>query len=399
MGRATTYTQLPLDTWATILGISPWEFNQIAYPGKKSAQCKDVFYQYQWQKDHMGREEVAQAISDAERMMVDALGFWPAPQYFINEEVPYPRPHQRAQWGFAGTPRGEWKTFPLRWHRFVSGGSLNRTFLNNTIVIAFKDKDGDGVNERFEATVTVPADTDPDEIALYFTDTDRNDEPLDEIWRIRPVRVSVSGTAATISGHAALLVKPDLTQGIDIAELSATDNNTYVTDLKCYRVFTDTSSTDATPAQGVAMWKNDPECTQDCTFSLIPLCLGHNNDESGTVFASFGSPSSWPFNYREPDRLKVNYVAGLALDNGQMQMEMARAITYLSTSLLANEKCGCERVNRILEKWQARITRFEDNANKAAAFAASNNPFPMTVGGQFAWKRVHNWRDMEVVSI
>lgn len=379
--------------------MSPWEFNQIGYPGKKSAQCKDVFFQYQYQRDHLGREEVAQAIADAERMMADACRFWPAPQYFINEEVDYPRPHQRAQFGFAGTPRGEWKTVQLRWHRFVSGGVFSRTSLGTTASITLSDPDGDGIKERFTATVTIPANTSPDEIALYFTAADRDSEPLDEIWRIRPVRVSVSSTTATIIGHTALLVKPNLTFGINAAELDAKTETNYVTSLEGWRVFTDTSSTDADPAHGVAIWKNDPACTQDCTFSLIPLCLGHDNDESSTVFASFGSPSTWPFSYREPDRLKVNYVAGLPLENGQMQKEMARAITYLSTSLLANEKCGCERVNRILEKWQARITRFEDSANKAAAFAPSDNPFPMTVGGQFAWKRVHDWRDMEVVSL
>lgn len=399
MARASTYTLLPLDTWARILGISPWEFNQIAYPGTKSAQCKDVFYQQQWQKDHLGREEVAQAIADAEQMVAQELRYWPAPRYFVDEVIPYPRPHQRNLFGFAGTPRGEWKTFPLNWHRYISGGLFNRTFLNNTTAIALSDPDGDGIKERFTATLTVPAGTNPAEIALYFKDSDRDSEPLSEIWRIRPVRVTVSATTATIVGHTTLLVKPNLTLGINAAELKATEDSNYVTELEGYRAFTDASATDALPYQGVAMWKNDPTCTQDCTFSLIPLCLGQDDIEQGQVFASFGLPSTWPFRTREPDRLQVNYVAGLALENGQMQPEMARIVTYLSVSLLANEKCGCDRTNRILERWKARITRFQDDANKATAFADSKNAFPMTVGAQWSWERVRKWKDVEAVSI
>jgi hypothetical protein len=83
-----------------------------------------------------------------------------------------------------------------------------------------------------------------------------------------------------------------------------------------------------------------------------------------------------------------------------MNDEMARIVTYLSLSLLANERCGCDRSNRILSYWRKPVLRFEDNNEAGAqAFAASNTPFPMTVGGLYAWKRVKRQRDIEVVGL
>lgn len=406
MARASIYTHLPLDTFAKILGISPWEFNQMAYPAPKSAQCKDVFFQYQWQKDHLGREEVAQAIADAEQMIADELLYWPAPHYFLDEVVPYPRPHQRDLFGFAGTPRGEWKTVQLRWHRVVSGGVLNRTLIGTILAAAITklDLDADGVFETFTATLTDPAIgsiADPNELALYFDPADRHGEDVGETWRLRPVSVSIVGNTATFTGHRTLLVNPEPEFGVTVAELDAQVDANYVTQLVCYRVFTDTTATAALPYQGIAAWKDIPGCSSGCTFSIKELCLGEHDNDQGVVFAAFGDTCTWPFPAREPDRLEVNYVAGLALENGQMQPEMARCVTYLAVTLLANQKCGCERTNRIFAHWQDRILTFNDQANQAQGFSKdfNNIPFPATRGGLFAWQRVKKWRDIEVVSL
>lgn len=406
MARASTFTLLPLDSWAKILGISPWEFNQMAYPAAKSAQCKDVFYQFQWQKDHLGREEVAQAIADAEQMIADELLYCPAPKYFVDEVVQYPRPRQRDAYGGAGTPRGEWKTVQLQHHRVISGGVFNRTSIGTILAadIGKLDLDGDSVFETFTATITAAAIgsiTDPNELALYFVAADRHGEAIGETWRLRPVTVTISGTTATFTGHRTLLVKPEPEFVVDPSELVATEDSNYVDSLDCYRVFTDTTATAATPYQGVAVWKTIPGCSAGCTFDIKELCLGEHDNEIGTVFASFGQPCTWPFPAREPDRLEVNYVAGLPLVNGQMQPDMARCVTYLAVSLLANEKCGCERTNRIMAHWNQRVTTFEDTGNKATGFSKdfNNIPFPATRGGLFAWQRIKKWRDVESVSL
>lgn len=406
MARASVYTLLPIDSWAAILGISPWEFNSMVYPAPQSTQCKDVIQQYQWQSDHLSREEIAQAIADAEQMIADELLYWPAPYYKVGEVAQYPRPRQRNWYGYGGNVRGEWKTVNLKWQKVISGGVINRTLIGNIPAgsIVKSDLDGDGVFETFTATLVNAAFasiTDTSEVAIYFTAPDRHGEPIGETWRLRPVRVSISGNTATIVGHRTLLVKPSPEFGVDPDELDPAVDANYVTSLDCYRTFTDTSATAALPYQGVAMWKNVPDCTQDCTFSIKELCLGQDDNEDGVVFASYGSPSTWPFSYRDPDRLQVNYVSGLPLENGQMNPEMARIITYLSVSLLANDKCGCDRSNRILAKWRKPITRFEDNTSEsgAVAYQESSNAFPMTVGGQYAWQRTRKLRHLEAIGL
>lgn len=404
MARCSTPTGLSIDEWAAILGISPWEINGCVYPGKKSTQCKSVFQQFQWQQEHLSREEVGQAIADAERMIADQLLYWPAPKYFVDVPVPYPHPARRDVYGRGVTPRGEMKSVQLPWHHVISGGLFNRTLIGtiSSGALGASDEDGDNVKETFTATITdaaIGAITDPNELALYFDAADRHGEDIHETWRIRPVRVSISGNTATFTGHRTLLVKPSPEFGVSPEDLTATNDLIYVTSVVCYRAFTNTASTDAQPYQGVAMWNNIPGCTQDCTFSIKALCLGQSQNEQGRVTASFGAQCDWPFPIREPDRLQVNFRAGLALENGQMQSEMARCVTYLSTSLLANEKCGCEQSNRILAYWRARVIKFEDTNAKATAYANSSNPFPATNGGVWAWARVKNWKNVEAVGL
>ncbi len=405
MARCSTPTGLSIDEWAAILGWSPWEINQCSYPFPKSAQCSDVTYQFAYQYDHLSREEIGEAIADAERMLADELLYWPSPQYFTNEVVQYPRPHQKSSFGYGGTIRGEWKTIKLRWNKVTSGGTFNRTHIG-TIAggdLTAIDEDGDGVDETFQAVITdatIGTLDDPYEIGLYFVAANRHGQAIDESWRVRPITVSITGNTATITGHRTLLINPETEFAANAAKLDPSVAGNYVTSLECYRVFTDTTATAALPYQGVAEWKTEPECTQNCTFEIKELCLGQDINDQGRVFASFGSPSTWPYSYRDPDRLSVNYVAGLPLENGQMNSEMARIVAYLSVSLLANEKCGCDRSNRILDRWRKPVTRFEDNNGAGAqSFQMGSSPFPMTVGGQYAWNRVKRMRDIEVVSI
>jgi len=404
MARCSTRTGLPLDTWAAILGISPWEFNQCKYPFPKSAQCKDSIFQFPWQRDHLSREEIGEAIADAEAMLARELLYWPYPKYFVDEVVQYPRPHQRDLWGNRGDIRGEWKTIELGWKKIHSGGVMNRTAIAGVPAITASDEDGDGVDETFTAVVTdaaIASITDPYELALYFVAANRHGEALGETWRLRPLTITISGNVATFTGHRTLLINPQIEFAANAEPLDPAVAGNFVTALECWRVFTDDTATAAQPYQGVAEWKTDPGCSQNCTFEVKELCLGTAINDQGYIFASFGAPDTWPCCFdRDPDRIVVNYCAGLPLENGQINSEMARMITYLSVSLLANEKCGCDRSNRILERWKRPILRFEDNNDAGAqAFAFNKTPFPMTVGGQYAWSRVKRMRDVEVVSI
>lgn len=404
MARASTYSLLSIDEWAQILGISPFEINQFQYPGTKSAQCNDVLYQFAWQKDHLSREEIGQAIADAERMIADELLYWPAPHYEIAEPVTYPRPYQRELFGYAGTPRGEWKSASARWHRILSGGLLNRTSIGTIsgADLVKLDEDADGVFETFTATITdaaIGTITDASELALYFELADRHGEPLDETWRIRPVRVTIVGNTATFRGHRTLLSTPTAEFAVNAQAKDAKVDTNYVTSVECWRTFTDTSSTAALPYQGVAEWKTIPGCADDCTFAINPICINQQKYEQGEFFADLGNACDWPFPDREPDRLAINYVSGVPLVNGRMDRFYAEIVAKLSVSLLANEKCGCERTNRIIDKLRAPVLKFQDKSADATSFAESENAFPMTYGAQWAYARVKANRNIEAIGV
>lgn len=403
MAVCRTQTGLSIDEWAAIIGISPWDVNQFSYPGTKSAQCRDVIFQYPWQRDHLSREEIGEAIASAERMLADELLWYPYPHYTIDELVIYPRNYNRQAFGFGGDIRGNWKSVSTKWHKVIQGGVLNRTLIGTITApnLTFQDLDGDGIQEQFTATITdaaIATITDPYEIALYFITADRHSEPLDETWRIRPVTISIVGNTATITGHKTLLANPTPEYGVDPQPLEVGTAANFVASVECYRTFTDDTATAALPYQGVAKWKTDPSCSSGCTFQILPICIGQQQNEQGQITASFGDPCTWPYAW-EPDALQVNYVSGLPLVNGRMDKTLAKMVAYLSVSLLANEACGCDRTNRILAKLRAPTLKFQDKSADAQSYEESTNSFPMTYGGQWAWNRIAQNRHIEAIGI
>jgi hypothetical protein len=387
MGRATTYTLLPIDTWAQIMGIDPWGFNQIGegFPNPGTGQCDDVFYQYQWQRDFISREEIATAIAEAEYALAEQLGYWPAPRYIVDEHADYPRTAPLARQRYLNM-------VGLRWRRVIGGGTFNRTSISAGVAVTLSDPDGDLVDELF--TVTFPTSvTDPNEIALYFAAADCLGEPVSEAWRIRPVNVSINAGQATVTGHASLLVKPNLTTITDPVVLDVT-NSIYVTAVDAYRAFRDSTHTDATPYQGVAVWDNDPSCEPDCTFEIGPVCITERNAEQGLVSVNV---DQWPCRWI-PNRLQLNYLAGYPLDSqGRMNDELARCVARLATALLPTEKCGCTRWNKILDYWRAKPNEGDDGRSFSQR-EIDTNPFVERNGALWAWKRVNSLRSFGSVS-
>lgn len=401
--RASIPTLLPLYTYFKILGIDPFDAAQIGKgfnPPRSRAQCQHVFFQHSYNKDFISRERLAEVISEAERMIADVLGFWPAPQYFVDERIFYPRPHQRDLWGGAGTQRGEWKAVQTEWKRFISGGLFNRTAIaaGTGAAVTLNDLDGDNVKESFSVTFPTTL-TDPNEIAIYFVSADRLTAPIDETWRIRPVNVTISGGNATITGSSTLLVKPALEETLYPQSLDVTVVGNFAATVDAYRVFTDNAATDSNPNQGVAIWNVLPPTSTTGQISILPLTLAENDNANGMPFATFGAACTWPFN-REPDRIQANYVAGLALENGQMQHTMAQAVTYLATSLLATEACGCEDANRLIDYLRKPLST-DDAARLYTLRELEQNPFGAipSRGNMDAWKKITRWRSVGMVSV
>lgn len=344
-----TPTLLSLQEWGDFIGISPFYLYQIGVniPDNTDHQCDYVFFEYPFQQsNHLSREDVRLAIENAERLFADIAGYWPAPKYIAGETGEYPRYFDRRSTNHYRTPQGNWKSVQLNYGFVQSMGLEILTEQPQVIVIALSDTDGDGVDDKFSFTATVPSGTLASQVAIFNTASDRNDDPLAE-YEIKPISVSISGTTATITGGAWLLVKPDLQNRLDPSSLDALDTATiYVDDLDVYTRTMDTDN------QGALIY--DVYCNENtdetCGYEERTVCFYNKNAELGLV-----SPRPdlcynawWGYSY-DPSKYRANYLSGLArLDTGKMSRKSSQIIAKLATALLPNRTCGCARADQRL---------------------------------------------------
>ena len=379
--RASTPTLLSLFEWGTILGIDPFELAGFMSPIDRDRGCASVFFQYQYQQDFLSREEVASTIAAAEAAIADHLGYWPAPVY-TSEMITYPR------------PAASWLTvpavaLPVRWAKVHGAGTFAREEISASSPVTLSDEDGDGVNETFTVTQATGV-TDPEEIALYYIAADRLGAPLDETWRIRPLNVTISDGVVTITGHASLLAKPDRTHRFDVEPLDYTDAANYVTNVAVYRVYRDTTATEAAPKQGRAIWDSAarPCVYAPCEQTSRPICVVDRYTDSAQVRIAPVSTSMCA-GWRNPDAVEVHYLHGVPQVNGRMDRTMAEIVARLATAWLPVEKCGCERSNRIISYWRALMNMDETGGEpRPLTIGEVDNPFGPRRGAVWAWNRV-----------
>ena len=397
--RASTETLLSIYEWADIMQLNPWEFAQFrdGFPSVNQAQCPFVWYQRSWPHSYISREEVAATIEKAETALAQQLGFWPAPKY-LEETVPVP--HQMPQYRdwpyntYMFTPSFSplaFRTLNLKTGWVLGGGIRAYTEIGDYAVV-YSDADGDTIKER--ATITFATTvTDPDEIGLYFTATDRLNDPLDETWRIRPIRVDITAGTATVVAPAALFVVPRLELSVDPQALDVSVAANFVTNVTAVRVYTDATATDDTPNQGYALWDAMPgNCdSTPCQQASAAICVGESNMEAGLISASYASLdccNSW----RPPNRARVKFRAGMPLVNGRMDRRFADLVAHLAAAWLPNDQCGCERSSRILHYWRAEASEMEANQrSRPIAPVDINHPFGSLRGAVYAWKGIQQF--------
>jgi len=397
--RASTETLLSLYEWAELMQLNPWEFAQFGegFPVTNNAQCHYVWFQRSYPYAFISREEVAATIEKAEAALASQLGFWPAPKYF---EETVPVPHQQPQyrdWPYTTyqyTPRYSplaFRTLNVK-TGWVQGGGIRAYTAIGDYAVTYSDSDGDGINDR--ATITFATTvTDENEIGLYFTAADRANDPLDETWRIRPARVSISAGTATVVAPALLFVVPAKELALNPQALDVTVAANFVTTVTAARVYTDTTATDDTPNQGFALWDAIPgDCdTTPCTQASAAICLGESNMEMGLVSASYTSGECCN-GWRPPNRVRAKFLAGYPLVNGRMDRRFADLVAHLAAAWLPVEECGCERSARILHYWRAEASDMEANQPPRPITPEEiNNPFGSLRGAVYAWKGIQQY--------
>src|SRR3990172_5300270 len=392
MSRATIDTLLSLDRWAAVLGLNPWHFAQSTTATWPAGTCDDVTYQYAWHaSDKVAREDIARAVQQAEYDIAQGLGYWPAPAYQEAEEHPYPRYHARELVTTAmRQARGDRKSVQATWAKLQALG-LKATALLSAGVAVTLPLTGHTVTLSVATSVT-----DPSEIAVYFRTTDGADAAASEQYRVRPIKVTISGGGATIKIDQWLLLLPTLWEEADAIDGDAAAS--YVTAVDVYRRYCDPSY------QGLLVSPPSTTCTDDaaaCAETTQAICVHSPHWDLGLLVPRAASWNTNTMQYDiedmtenyDPDKVRFNYLAGDALGaDGEMQDYWARAVAYYSLALLDQPLCSCDNVKARVGRWQEdlalNLSTQASNRSFQLDDIAKSCPWGTRRGAVFAWQRV-----------
>lgn len=408
MGRASTRTILSLDRWAAILGLEPRHFNQVTTTLRPQRACHQPWLQYNWQAvDRVGREEVAEAIAQAESDVITALGFYPLPQWIDGEVVRTAYPNDRTLVVGSGlmNPRGLYLSVQAAMGKIMSGGIQADAEIDAAAAIVWSDPDGDGYDEigTVAAATTV---TDTNEVRLYFPGHGGED-----IWEIRPLRtVTIAGGVVTVTFDKHLAVDPDLWEALAPNAVNGDVNANFVTTADLWRVYNDPSQ------QAQLQWERVPgECDcgstscASCAWSTQWACLQTRDPRLGIVTYQ---PASWDaadeeFDVaalavdRAPERVRLYYHAGNEWQHAgrswhDMDPLLERIITYLSVTYLDRPVCDCDNVESFIARWREDLALVGNGDGSSGSYRITDRdlscPWGTRAGALWAWKQVQKYQ-------
>ncbi|KKN78144.1 hypothetical protein LCGC14_0353710 [marine sediment metagenome] len=408
MARARTKTKLSLDRWAEILGIDPRHFNQVTTSAKPPNLCSQVWKQYAWQEnDQIGREDVAQAIAQAEEMFESEVKYKLLPDWQVDE---------RAHLTKAGFPdvlsmnsldaRGFPHAIQTLFGHLVSGGIEAKTLIQAGVGVTYTDTDGDSYPET--ATIIVATTViDPEQIAVYFPGENGRDE-----WEIKPLNdpltrrraITIAGGVATIIVARELLVDPDLWNALAPEAVDGNVDANFLSTVDIFQHFND-------PQQAVTlMWSPRPNLC-GCASGSCPTCA--HSTQTGCLIINdhrIGSfhfrPATWNATTEEfdaasfavgrnPDNARLWYYAGFRdmsndAPNLEMERQLERTIAYLSLTLMRRPVCGCNNIQELFKQMNQDLALNISTSAGSESFQLSDrallNPWGTKRGALLAWQ-------------
>lgn len=423
MARARTPTGLPLDRWAEILGMDPRHFNQVTTSAKTVNTCALVWKQYAWQESaQVGREDVALAIQQAERLIEDYVGYNLVPRWSVDERITVTR---------AGIPevintslltaRRFGMTFKARHGHIISGGIESKVVIEAGAGVVYTDDDGDGYPETATITATIPASvaiTNPDEVAVYFPGESAHDD-----WELRPLNnpftrrrsVTIVGSTITIVMQRELLVDPDLWNALDPGAVDGDNDANFVATVDVYWHRND-------PQQQVTlMWSPRQGDSCNCGDATCPSCA--HSTQVGCLLAQDFRQGIWSFRPatfnsttelftatspvvgRNPDHLRTWYYSGFQDERRdaprlEMESQWERAVTYLSLTLLTRPLCGCNNIQQLAKRMTEDVAAQVSSGDLSQSFQLTDRimdaQWGTMRGALFAWQLANSMSDRKI---
>lgn len=394
MAIASTRTLLPLDTFAKILGINPLHFNGANLPSSDVPNaCASPFVQHAYQDhDRVGREDIAQAIADAESQISDLLNFSPIVDYTTS------------YLDYAGNYARTYNTPVLRLPRgyIIEAGTRAKTLLEAGSPVTYSDVEPDNEEELeygpFSETATiiatVPVGTLANEIAVYYPGQNG-----DDAYEIRPLTkvLIINDTEAHITIPTAQLIELDHFMGLNFFPVDAVDTNNFIDTVDVYRVYTDTTSQ-------VSYTYAPRRCGPDSSACQPTGRLYIRDTRLSLVYSS---PANWDgttwqdanwCNCGFPMGANVSYKAGL---QGRDSWVWQRAITYYALTLIDRPLCACDTVKAMMKHWTDDLAATEsidgNTLTHVLAPGILNNPLGTTRGAIYVWRLIQRQQLGEVV--
>lgn len=422
---------LPLDTWRAFCGFPPWHFWGFADgPGNNAivpidSKCSTLVYEYDWQgSDAAGRASLREAIREAERMLLDYLGYRVAPEY-ATATVAWPRlgdaPMSRLRdYDATGrrvavlAPEGYIQAMGVEQLTLV--GTASTTALPAATLV-YSAVFNPNLQDTF--TITLPTTvTDPSQIAVYFAAADRFDgddfsSAVGDHWRIEPVQVSIAGGNVTIVGRKWLVGRPILYQNPVATVLNPQTAGNFVTSLEIYQRTTNGGGNSTTTSQATLIYESNncgpcwgrcccgggpPAGSDPASTGLVIARAGIRNAELGQITPGAATydpttltwSSAWCCSgaYCDPDRVTLRYLAGYPLDSdGQLARKLRAMVCQLAGAEAKRRICACRETNEKLFDLQQDLT-LESTQSERYSVAPEDlsNPFGTRRGHVKAWR-------------
>lgn len=339
----TETTLLPLSRYAEIMQIYLphfWQMNGAKAP--LTGGCDKVW-------DENARNLLEWTILQAEELIANELGFWPAPKFITNEEILF---------GLEGT-RWDWHNAEVktRWGYIDNFGVEKLTLVMEGAGIQYSDVDNDPLAREERALIgtaiyaDLPACSRPCDVAVFFRVADGAEDAADPRYEIRPIKVDIDNSTMRITAESSLFLRPDLRQLTEAESAGSSDKLAWRYDFELANlvsqvdVYCRTINT-ATPV--VLQWDGACSCTDVCGHRTQTGC-GHITHKRRGFFSP--RPATWNGTANVatygcydgvPESLKVHYRAGYPLDSRTCRMNslFERAIVKLTNVLLPEPPCS-----------------------------------------------------------
>lgn len=381
MAIASVRTLLALDRFAKWMNINPLHFNQVVVAESPAATCSMPLLQFSWQdSNRVGREEIAEAIAQAEDEIRQELGYSLLPEWHVEEDV---RVHSGQYHNQSIDPSFGY---------VVSGGLQAKSPIELGGTISYSALYGQNYNGV--ATISVATSiTDVNEISVYYPG-----KSGDNAYEVRPIEVSIANGVATITCARHQLVNLDLLESLETEGVDGLEDGNFLSTVDVYRKYND-------PQTQIQLWRAEACCfdgtCESCLWETQYGCVKILDNRLGRMTYLPGTWNGTGFDpiycHWHPDKLKLWYYAGwqnksLSRPKVEMDPMWERVVTYLALARLDRPVCKCAGLDAFTSWWSMDLASNETTQAASSSTQLSrrvlDNPFGTTRAAVYAWRFV-----------